>query len=73
MYKRITTINIIQQLIIPVIVVLLWSGSGQAAKRDNNHYFEPLQKKLIQDGFDAKKITSLYERPDVYFEKYGSR
>jgi membrane-bound lytic murein transglycosylase B len=42
-----------------------------ASKKNNTHHFEPLQKKLIQDGFDSQKIKSLYNRPQVYFEADG--
>ncbi len=71
MFNQLSTNKVIQNFIFPAILVLLWSGISLATKRDNNHYFEPLQKKLIQDGFDTEKINSLYERPEVYFEHEG--
>lgn len=71
MFNQLSVNKVIQKLIFSAILVLLWSGISQASKRDNNHYFEPLQHKLIQDGFDSQEINGLYERPEVYFESDG--
>lgn len=71
MSLNIRTNSRFQIIIISLFAVILWSGSSWAVKRNNNHYFEPLQKKLIQDGFDSEKIKGLYERPQVYFETDG--
>jgi membrane-bound lytic murein transglycosylase B len=71
MFNSLGTNYRIRSFIGLIALVLILPGISQAVKRDNNHYFEPLQKKLIQDGFDSKKITSLYERPEVYFENKG--
>lgn len=38
---------------------------------NDNFYFETLQKRLIEDGFDSHTITELYSHPKVYFEKKG--
>jgi membrane-bound lytic murein transglycosylase B len=54
-----------------LIVFLLWPGYTLASKKNNNHHFEPLQKKLIQDGYDSEKIQRLYDRPQVHFEADG--
>ena len=54
-----------------MVAVFLWSGSSWAAKKNNKHHFDPLQKKLIQDGFDSEKIKTLYDRPQVHFEAEG--
>jgi membrane-bound lytic murein transglycosylase B len=68
---RINKISKIQIITISLAAIFLWSGSSWAAKKNNKHYFEPLQKKLIQDGFDAEKIKNLYNRPQVKFEAEG--
>jgi membrane-bound lytic murein transglycosylase B len=39
--------------------------------KNNNNYFESLQKRLIEDGLDKDRIFELYKRPEVYFEKEG--
>ena len=54
-----------------LVAVFLWSGSSWAAKKNNKHHFDPLQKKLIQDGFNSEKIKTLYDRPQVHFEADG--
>ena len=71
MFNQLSTNKVIQKLILAAILVLLWSGISHAVKKDNNHYFEPLQKRLIQDGFNSQEINRLYERPEVYFESEG--
>ncbi len=58
-------------IIISLAAIFLWPGSSWAANKNNKHHFEPLQKKLIQDGFDSDKIKSLYNRPQVKFEADG--
>ena len=71
MSLRISKNNTIQLIIISLLAVLFMPGSSWATKKNNNHYFEPLKKKLIEDGFDSEKIKGLYERPQVYFEADG--
>jgi membrane-bound lytic murein transglycosylase B len=61
----------IKTLIISIAIILLSFGYSWAVKKNNNHHFEPLKKKLVQDGFDSVKINDLYERPEVYFEADG--
>jgi len=61
----------IQKIILSLVIVFFLSGYSWAVKKNNIHHFEPLQKKLIQDGFDSEKIKSLYDRPQVYFEADG--
>ncbi len=52
-------------------MTLLWPGYSGAAPKNNSRHFEPIKAKLIQDGFDSKKIKKLYNRPQVYFESKG--
>lgn len=61
----------IQKIILSLVIVFFLSGYSWSVKKNNIHHFEPLQKKLIQDGFDSEKIKSLYDRPQVYFEADG--
>jgi len=63
--------NRFQKIIISLVIVFFLPGYTWAVKKNNSHHFEPLQKKLIQDGFDAEKIKSLYDRPQVHFEADG--
>ena len=63
--------NKFQKIIISLAIVFFLPGYTWAVKKNNSHHFEPLQKKLIQDGFDAEKIKSLYDRPQVHFEADG--
>jgi len=68
---RVNKISKIQIITLSLAAIFLWSGSSWAAKKNNKHHFKPLQEKLIQDGFDAQKIKSLYNRPQVKFEAEG--
>jgi membrane-bound lytic murein transglycosylase B len=68
MSLRVNKIRKIQIIIISLVAIFLWSGSSWAAEKSLKHHFKPLQKKLIQDGLDSKKIKSLYNRPQVKFE-----
>ncbi len=63
--------NKILVTIISLLAIFTWSGYSGAAKKNNNHHFEPLKSQLIQDGFDSKKIKSLYKQPQVKFEADG--
>ena len=63
--------NKFQKIIISLVIVFFLPGYTWAVNKNNSHHFEPLQKKLIQDGFDAEKIKSLYDRPQVHFEADG--
>jgi membrane-bound lytic murein transglycosylase B len=71
MLRQLSIKTISPKLITLSLLVLLWPGIGSATKRDNNHYFEPLRQQLIKDGFDSQKISTLYQRPEVYFEHKG--
>jgi len=72
MFSKITTNLISHRVIIFVLaLILLVPGYSLASKKNNSHYFEPIQKKLVQDGFDASKIKRLYDRPLVYFQPDG--
>jgi membrane-bound lytic murein transglycosylase B len=42
-----------------------------AGSKSSANYFESLQKRLIEDGFDKDRITEIYKRPEVYFERKG--
>jgi len=71
MSLKVSAIKTIHIIIMSLVAIFLWTGPCWAAKKDNKHHFEPLQKKLIQDGFDSEKIKSLYNRPQVQFEAKG--
>ncbi len=71
MSLRISTNSKILKIIICLVIIFIWPGYSLAGKKNNTHHFEPLLKKLIQDGFDSGKIKRLYDRPQVYFEADG--
>jgi len=59
-------------MIICLAVLSFWLPVPAGATAKNNaDQFQTLQKKLIEDGFNSDKITSLYSRPQVFFETDG--
>ncbi len=54
-----------------LITVFFFHAQTVANAKNNDRYFESLQKSLIKDGFDKNIITRLYNRPQVYFEGKG--
>lgn len=54
-----------------VILKFFLPGEILAIEGNGKKYFDSLQKKLINDGFDEKRIVKLYGSPKVYFEKTG--
>ena len=54
-----------------LILTFFSSAQTKATTTTDNHYFDSVQKKLINDGFDSEKIKSLYSRPQVSFEADG--
>ncbi|MCP4625454.1 MAG: lytic murein transglycosylase [bacterium] len=71
MSLEVSTNSKIYKFIICLVIIILWPGYTLAAQKSAAQYFGPLQKKLIQDGFDSKNITRLYSRPQVQFEAKG--
>jgi len=41
------------------------------AKDDGKAYFNTLQQRLVADGFDSKRIKTIYQSDEVYFESKG--
>jgi membrane-bound lytic murein transglycosylase B len=68
---RASTKSKIQKIILLLAAIFLWPSYSWAANESNTHYFEPLTRQLIKDGFDSEKIQKLYSRPQVYFETDG--
>ena len=54
-----------------LILSFIFFSQNAAGSNNSNNYFESLQKRLIEDGLDKDRITELYKRPEVYFEKKG--
>ena len=54
-----------------LILSFIFFSQNAAGSKNSNTYFESLQKRLIEDGFDKDRISELYKRPEVYFEKKG--
>jgi len=58
--------------VIGILMICSISFAHNAAGSENsNNYFESLQKRLIEDGFDKDRITELYNRSEVSFERKG--
>ena len=54
-----------------LIFSFIFFSQNAIGSKNSNNYFESLQKRLIEDGLDKNRITELYERPEVYFERKG--
>jgi membrane-bound lytic murein transglycosylase B len=54
-----------------LILSFIFFLPNEAGSKNSNNYFDSLQKRLIKDGFDKDRISELYKRPEVYFEKKG--
>jgi len=55
-----------------VLILVLWAYQTPAvAKDDGKAYFNTLQQRLVADGFDSKRIKTIYQSDDVYFESKG--
>jgi len=58
--------------VIGILMICSISFAHNAAGSNNSsNYFESLQKRLIEDGFDKDRITELYNRSEVSFERKG--
>jgi membrane-bound lytic murein transglycosylase B len=53
------------------LILLLMGLSVPALATDSPGPFHALEKRLVQDGFDHARITTLFASPDVSFEKSG--
>jgi len=67
MLLRLSSKNKYLTILALLIGVFLWTASSGAAQNKKYH-FDPLQKKLVEDGFESNKISSLYAGPKVKFE-----
>ncbi|MBW2012138.1 MAG: lytic murein transglycosylase [Deltaproteobacteria bacterium] len=54
-----------------LILVLLTSSQSAALAKSRALQFDALQKRLINDGFDANQIKKLYSKPKIHFETRG--
>ncbi len=54
-----------------VLIATLSPAAEAMAKDPTAGFFDPLQKRLIADGFDAKRIHNIYQDKDVAFEAKG--
>jgi len=54
-----------------LILSIIFFSQNAAGSKNSNNYFDSLQKRLVKDGFDKDRISELYKRPEVYFEKKG--
>jgi len=56
------------RLILSIVILCTWFP---AAAQSNINYFESLQKRLTQDGFDLNTIQALYKEETVQFDFKG--
>lgn len=54
-----------------LILVLLTSSQSVVIAKGRAPQFDSLQKRLINDGFDANQIKRLYSKPKIHFETRG--
>ena len=68
---RITAKKYIIFLMGILMLCFFFFSQNAAGSKKSKNYFESLQKRLIEDGLDKDRITELYKRPEVYFERKG--
>ncbi len=68
--KNIYLVNLPSVLAI-ILAALLAIWQPALADDAKRHYFNDLQERLIQDGFDAERIKALYTDQNVFFESKG--
>ena len=69
MYKRLPQDSrIIFVLLILALFGIGVTSLGLAAPSDRDLYFTGLEKRLVQDGFNADKLAALFQQPGISFE-----
>ena len=57
---------------ISLLLLTFISPDQTAAEAETSgRYFNSLQERLIEDGFNKSTITAIYNKPQVYFETKG--
>ena len=54
-----------------IFIMMIFTQAQSFQTEGNNNYFDSLQEKLVNDGFDEYEIKALYIRPEVFFETKG--
>ena len=54
-----------------IFIMMFFTPAQAVGTEGNNNYFDSLQEKLVNDGFDEYEIKALYIRPEVFFETKG--
>jgi membrane-bound lytic murein transglycosylase B len=57
--------------ILPSLLIVLFCICPQLSAQTDPAYFESLQKRLVEDGFDSETIQTLYEAETVQFDFKG--
>ncbi len=70
-HKMSTHINILGRLCAPILIVFVALCTPAPAADDTRAFFDSLQQRLIEDGFDSERIRTLYADDDVFFESRG--
>ena len=51
-----------------IFIMMFFTPAQSYETEGNSNYFDSLQEKLVNDGFDEYEIKALYIRPEVSFE-----
>lgn len=54
-----------------ILIAMTHTPAQSFETEGNSNYFDSLQEKLVNDGFDEYEIKALYIRPEVSFETKG--
>ncbi len=54
-----------------IFIMMIFTQAQSFQTEGSNNYFDSLQEKLVNDGFDEYEIKALYIRPEVSFETKG--
>jgi peptidoglycan lytic transglycosylase B len=54
-----------------VLIVMIHIPAQSFGTEENSNYFDSLQEKLVNDGFDKNTIKTIYSNPKVTFETKG--
>lgn len=71
MQKYTKVIHIYCKLALLMMVVLGVMQTPAAAKDDSKMFYKELQARLVKDGFDPKRVKTIYQDEEVYFESKG--
>jgi membrane-bound lytic murein transglycosylase B len=72
MFNAILTFKKYKPAFVCLSILILFAPSQAAAvAKESARNFDSLQKRLINDGFDANQIKRLYSKPQIHFDTRG--